>query len=338
MYNRAMRLRHILFFLAFIVIAILAIVQFGQFQQLINVIKKINVWILVGVVFLRFLYYWTNTKYFESYLKNFNHRPPFKDLFKDIVVVNFADTIFPTGGVSGIAVLRGRLRKHNISAHTSTVAQAFYRGFTGISFIILLILSLVMLFFSRKIEMVSFRLILVVLLFMLVASILIFGLLSNRKLLTRVSYLFTRPFNWALKKLKRNSLGKEQLYELIERFYETIEDFRKNWQMLVMPFFWCFLSLLIDITSLYLVFVAFGVYPNPGVVIAAFLVAMTLSILSFFTSGIGVFELGMVGILVGLGMGFDISFSASIVYRFIALWLFLPVGLYFYKKAMIDEK
>lgn len=151
MYNRAMRLRHILFFLAFIVIAILAIVQFGQFQQLINVIKKINVWILVGVVFLRFLYYWTNTKYFESYLKNFNHRPPFKDLFKDIVVVNFADTIFPTGGVSGIAVLRGRLRKHNISAHTSTVAQAFYRGFTGISFIILLILSLVMLFFSRKI-------------------------------------------------------------------------------------------------------------------------------------------------------------------------------------------
>ena len=338
MYNSAMRLRHILFFLAFVVIVILAIVQFGQFQQLLNVIKKVNVWILLGVILLRFLYYWTNTKYFESYLKNFNHKLAFKDLFKDVVVANFADTIFPTGGVSGIAILRGRLRKHNVSAHTSTVAQAFYKGFTGISFIVLLVLSLVMLFFSKRIEMVSFRLILVVLLFMLIASILIFGLLSNRKLLTRASYLFTRPFNWALKKLNRNSLGKEQLYELIDRFYETLIDFKKNWRMLVKPFMWCFLSLLIDIASLYLVFVAFGVYPNPGVVLAAFLVAMTLSILTFFTSGIGVFELGMVGILVGLGMGFDISFSASIVYRFIALWLFLPVGLYFYKKALIDEK
>ena len=338
MYNIDMRLRHLLFFLAFVAITILVIVQFGQFGQLLNVLKKINPWILIGVVILRYLYYWTNTKYFESYLKNFNHKPPFKELFRDIVVVNFTDTVFPTGGVSGIAVLRGRLRKHKVSAHTSTVAQAFYKGFTGISFIVLLLTSLVLLFFSKKIEMVSFRLILVVLLFMLVSSILIFGLLSNRKLFTKLSYLFTRPFNWILKKLKKNSLGKDQLYELIEKFYETLSDFKNNWRMLVMPFFWCFLSLIIDIASLYLVFVSFGAYPNPGVVIAAFLVAMTLSVLSIFTSGIGVFELGLVGILVGLGMSFDVSFSASIVYRFIALWLFLPVGLYFYKKAMIDEK
>lgn len=338
MYNRNMKLRHILFFLAFVVIVILAIAQFGQLQALLEVIKNINVWILLGVVVLRFLYYWTNTKYFQSYLKSFNHNPPFKELFKDIVVVNFADTIFPSGGVSGIAVLRGRLRRHKVSAHTSTVAQAFYRGFTGISFIILLLVSLVMLFFSRKIEMVSFRLILVVLLFMLVVSIVVFALLANRKFLTKISYLFTRPFNWILKKLKRNSLGKEQLYELIERFYEALTEFRKDWKVLVSPFIWCFLSLCVDIASLYLVFVALGFYPNPGVVIAAFLVAMTLSVLSFFTSGVGVFEIGMVSILVGLGMSFDVSFSASIVYRFIALWLFLPVGLYFYKKAMIDEE
>ena len=205
MYNIDMRLRHLLFFLAFVAITILVIVQFGQFGQLLNVLKKINPWILIGVVILRYLYYWTNTKYFESYLKNFNHKPPFKELFRDIVVVNFTDTVFPTGGVSGIAVLRGRLRKHKVSAHTSTVAQAFYKGFTGISFIVLLLTSLVLLFFSKKIEMVSFRLILVVLLFMLVSSILIFGLLSNRKLFTKLSYLFTRPFNWILKKLKKNN-------------------------------------------------------------------------------------------------------------------------------------
>jgi uncharacterized membrane protein YbhN (UPF0104 family) len=46
----------------------------------------------------------------------------------------------------------------------------------------------------------------------------------------------------------------------------------------------------------------------------------------------------MVSILVGLGLSFDLSFSASIVFRIIALWLFLPVGLYFYKRTMLDGK
>ena len=128
------------------------------------------------------------------------------------------------------------------------------------------------------------------------------------------------------------------MHDLIDRFYETLREYKKDWRKLFAPYVWCLLSLILDIASLYMVFVAFGVYPNPGVIIAAFLVAMTLSVVSVFTSGIGVFELGMVSILVGLGMGFDVSFSASILYRFIALWLFLPIGLYFYKKTMIDGK
>jgi len=332
-----MRLRHLFFFLAFVAIAILIIVQLGQLQSLIDVIKRVNLWLLAIVVVLRFFYYWTNTKYLQTYLANFNHKPAFKDLLKDIVVVNFADTIFPTGGVSGIAVLRGRLRKHNVSAHTSTVAQAFYKGFTGISFVALLMISLIFLFFSRRIELVSFRLILIVLVFMLVVGVILLTLILNREPFTKLLYVLTRPFNWILRRFKRNSLSRQQLNDLIDRFYETIKDYRKDWRKLIKPFMWCFLSLLIDIASLYMVFVAFGTYPNPGVIIAAFIVAMTLSVSSIFTSGVGVFEIGMVGVLVGLGMGFDLSFSASVLYRFIALWLFLPVGLYFYKKAMIDE-
>ena len=85
-------------------------------------------------------------------------------------------------------------------------------------------------------------------------------------------------------------------------------------------------------------FIAFGVAPNPGVIIAAFLIALLASMLSIFTSGIGIYEIGMVAILVGLGLSFDVSFSASIVYRIVALWLFLPIGLYFYKRTMIDGK
>jgi uncharacterized protein (TIRG00374 family) len=333
-----MRLRHFFFFLALVLISLLIIVQFGQLGDFLSIIVNVNGWILLVVVFLRFLYYLTNTKYFQVYLKSFGYHLAFRPLFMDVVNMNFANTVFPTGGVSGIAVLRGRLRKHKVSAHTTTVAQAFWMGFTGISFIVLLLASMLLLFVSTRIEQVSFRLILAVLLFMLVGSLVIMALLLNRRVTERAVYFLTRPINFILKRFGRDSLGRQQLHDLSDKFYETLQDFKSDWRKLARPFSWCFITLVIDIASLYMVFVAFGVYPNPGVVTAAFLVAMVVSLASVVTSGIGVFEIGMVSVLVGLGLAFDVSFSATLVYRVIALWLFLPVGLYVYKKAMIDEK
>ncbi len=332
-----MRLRHIFFFLALILIVLFGIVQFGQLTNFLSVIRSVNVWLLLVVIVLRYIYYWTNTKYFQVYLKNFNQRVPFGTLFKDVVTMNFANTVFPTGGLSGVAILRSRLRKNKISAQTATVAQAFWLGFTVISFILLLLLSLLMLFLSNRIEQVSFRLILIALLLMLVASVAVIGLLLNRPATEHLGYFLTRPMNWLLKKFKRNALEKAQFHELINKFYATLLEFKNDWRLLVGPFWWCFVTLSIDILSLYTVFVAFGVYPNPGVVIAAFLVALVASLASIATSGIGVIEIGMVTILVGLGMSFDISFSAVIVYRVISLWLFLPFGLYYYKRTMLDE-
>jgi len=332
-----MRIKQILFFVAFVVIAILLIIQFGQFQEFLAIVKQVNLLILLGVLVLRALYYLANTKYLQTYLRIFHHRPAFGELFKSILVVNFADSVFPSGGVSGIAVLRGSLRKYGISPHTSTVAQVFYRAFTGLSYIVLLVGSLVFLFFSQNIEMVSFRLILVALLVMLVVSFLILGLLINKKISYRFAFWLTRPLNWGLKRIKKNSLSQQQLNQLLDRLYSSIAEFKNDWKKLLKPFSWTFISLVIDVGSLYMVFVALGEFPNPGVVSAAFIIAMSISIFSVFTSGVGVFELGLVSVLVALGLSFDVSFPASIIYRIIAFWLFIPIGLFFYKRTLVDE-
>ncbi len=333
-----MRLRSFFFFLAFIVITLLAIIQFGEFQPFLAVIAKVNILLLLGVVGLRVLYYWTNTKYFDSYLKKFNHSVPFTSLYKDVVTMNFANTVFPTGGISGIAVLRDRLRIYKVDNHTTTVAQAFWMGFTAISIMILLLASLLLLMLSARIELVSFRVILMALLIMLVGSLVVIGLLIHPKSAERLMFFMTGPINWVLKKFKRNALGRPQLRALNIKFYQTLAEFRKDWRKFLGPFGWCFATLAIDIASLYMVIMAFGVFINPGVVIAAFLVALMASVLSVFSSGVGIFEIGLVAVLSGLGMGFDVSFSSAVVYRMIAFWMFLPVGLYFYKRTMLDGK
>lgn len=338
MYNISMRLKHFFFFLALIAIAVLAIIQFGQFNKFVEVLARLNVAILVLVVALRFLYYFFNTMYFQAYMSNYKKNLKFKSLFKNVVTMNFANTVFPTGGVSGIAVMRNLMRKQNVPANTTTVAQIFWMGFTVASFIILLLVSLLFLFLSKNIEQVSFRIILMALLVILAVSILISGIMFNRKFAEKIIFALTAPANKVLKKFNKKSLEHSRVAELIDRFYATLSDFKGDFRLLIKPFVWCFLTLSIDIASLYLVFVAFGEFPNPGIVIAAFLIALLASFISIVTFGIGAFEVGMVAMLVGLGLGFDLSFSASVVYRVIALWLFIPIGLYFYKRTILDEE
>ncbi len=333
-----MRLRHFFFFLALVIVVVLIIASLGQFQQFLGVIKKVNIIILLGAVLLRYLYYWSNTKYFQVYFREFSKPVPFKALFSAVITMNFANTIFPSVGMSGVAVLRKELRRHGVSPHTATVAQGFWYAFTAIGFVILLLFSLLLLMLSNHISQVSFRLILIMLVLLLILAVAGIGLLINPKVAERVAYILTRPINWFLKKLKRNSLSKPEIHELILKLYETLGEFKNNWKLLIKPFWYSFINTVFDIASLYVVFLAFGLAPNPGAIVAAYLIALLASLLSVFTSGIGIYELSMVGILVGLGLGFDVSFSASIVYRIIALWLFIPLGLYFYKKAMIDEK
>jgi hypothetical protein len=42
-------------------------------------------------------------------------------------------------------------------------------------------------------------------------------------------------------------------------------------------------------------------------------------------------------VAVALGIPFNLAFGVTAVYRLIALWLFIPIGLYFYKRQTIDK-
>jgi uncharacterized protein (TIRG00374 family) len=96
--------------------------------------------------------------------------------------------------------------------------------------------------------------------------------------------------------------------------------------------------ILFDLITIYIVFLSFGQIINPGIVIAGYVIALITSLASVITAGIGVYEAGMVATFVGLNIPFDIAFAVTIVYRIVSLWLFIPIGLIFYKKTLLDKK
>jgi uncharacterized protein (TIRG00374 family) len=129
-------------------------------------------------------------------------------------------------------------------------------------------------------------------------------------------------------------LKPEALESFIDEFYTGWRAMTKQKRRMLVPIAWSIIYIIIEIATFYLVFVAFGKAVNPGIVIMAYLFANIASIFGGLFFSTGIFELGMAGTLVALGLPFVLALSVTTVYRILNLLIGLPPGLYYYKKYL----
>lgn len=330
-----MKFRHFAFFLILLLLGVLVVRNAGKLEQLIELLKSVNILVLLLIIPARYGYYWANTRYYEHFFKLFKRKVPFKQLFVSVMAMNFVNTVIPSGGISGAAFFAHSL-EDKVTSRESYLAQFFWYIATYLSVAVVLALSFLVLFFSSTIAQASFRIILVAMSFILLATILGAAITLNEVVFEKVLYILTRPINWGLKLLKRPPLKEQAINRFVESFQDLVHLFAANPRRAVRPFLDALLCIGFEILSIMIVFLAFGELINPGVIGAAYIFALLLSVLSFFTSGVGVYEAIMVAVMVALGVRFDLAFSVTALYRIVALWLFIPVGLYFYKKLALD--
>ena len=331
------RFKAVLFFVAIIALGILIISRLGQLQSLIDTIKGVNLWLLLLVVPLRFLYYWANTLYFRKFFEMFDNEVEHKHLFRTVVATNFINIIIPSAGVSGLSYMRETIGKR-VKSSILTLSHLGYYMLGLIAGLILFISSFAMLLLSNQVVRVSSRLILLAMFVLLIFLVVALVMLVNRRLSVDTILLLSRPVNWALRKLHRRPITRNRIEEFLGDAGDNLNYIRQNWRQLVKPFLALFLMLLIDILSLYVVAASFGEILNPAVVISSYCLAQIGSLASILTAGVGAFEAVLAASLVGFGVPFDVAFSITIVYRGISFWAFLPVGLWYYKRGVLDGK
>ncbi len=331
-----MKARHFLFFIALVIIGLLFVRNFGKFQNLTNLIQNLNIWILSLIILIRYLSYWANTKYFQGFFGIFNHKIRYKRLFPVIMAMNFVNTVFPTGGISGISYMSRELND-KVDSQTVTIAQIFWYPISFFCYLFFAGLCFLMLFMSNQAGKISSKIVLIFLIVIIVAGAAAAVLMFSRDLSKKLLFWATRPVNAILKKFKRDILSEKNINKFIADFYNALDYVTSHHLRLKKPITALIAYIIFEATSIYIVFLAFGVVVNPGVVIAGYIIALVFSLASFFTGGIGVYEATMVATFVALGQPFALSLSVVTIYRLIALWLFIPLGLYYYKKSMIDK-
>ncbi len=332
-----MKLRHFLFFIAIIIIVVLAYNQFNQVQSFKDLFKSINWWILALVIPVRYLYYRFNAKYFESFFVIFKQKAKFRLVMQSSITMNFVNIVFPSGGISGLSYIR-KVLKDDVDSANVTLAQLSWYILSFIGYVGFLLLGFVLLLLSNQVIKVSSRLIILVLFIIISVSIALLLFIFNKKFIENVAYFAVKPLNKILTLIRKRIFGRQRIRNFIEQLHNSVLFLRDNRDKLAKPLLFSSLMILFDLLTIYLVFLAFGQIINPGIVIAGYVIALITSLVSVATAGIGVYEAGMVATFVGLNIPFDIAFAVTIVYRIVSLWLFIPVGLIFYKKTLLDKK
>jgi uncharacterized membrane protein YbhN (UPF0104 family) len=88
------------------------------------------------------------------------------------------------------------------------------------------------------------------------------------------------------------------------------------------------------VVTIYVVFIGFGQWANPGSVVVGYTFAIIASMSALVVGGLGAYEAGMIGTFTALGMPFALAFAVVIVYRVLNLGIFLPLSFIYYRKHL----
>ena len=331
------QLRQLLFFVALILLSFLILKNLGRFGVFIDLIKNVNIVVLSLILPIRYLSYWTNTRYFEKYFSIMNKKIEHRRLFRAVIAMNFVNTVFPLGSISGTTFLAREL-KDEVSSKTTTIGQVVYQGLSAVAYLSFMVIAFVLLLLSNQINRAGFRFILFLVFGIIIAGVVVLLLILNRKLSESILLISTRPVNAILRRFGKNSLSKKNLRLFIDEFYTTGTRLLKDYKSLEKPFWYVWQGVFWEVASIYVVALAFQQIINPGVIIAAYIMSLLFSLLSIFTAGVGVYEATMVAVFVALGLPFTSAVSITIVYRVMAMWIFLPFGLWAYRGTALGAK
>jgi uncharacterized protein (TIRG00374 family) len=335
-----MKFQRVLIILGLLGLSVLLIANLGGLHKFIEAFRHVQWYVVPLLVGVQLISYFCNAKYYQAFFGLSDAQINFRRLYEASLAINFANQAIPAGGVAGATYLAQAV-KHHVSPANAALAQLGRYAFTFLSHFPVLIVGFLLLFFGDSLEKVSVQLTILAMFIILVLGAALLLVFSKRRRLERS----IRPVVQLI-----NSLGRRILrqpddvlpYARIETFLNEFYDgyhqvIRHKGQWLKLGG-WALGGNLAEIMTVYVVFIGFGIWPNPGIVITAYTLGIMVSVLGVFTNGVGVYEAGLIGTLTALGIPFALAFAVVIVYRGLNLGIFLPVGLVYYKKYLTADK
>lgn len=325
----------------FVALGFLVYISWDQIVEAFKEFGGLNTGALLLMIPIQLGSYYAVAKFYKAFLDSQKIAISFSQLFKIGLELNFVNNVFPSGGVSGFSYLSLRLKQLGVPAAKSTLVQILRFGLTFISFLALLLFAVIALSLSSSagglIVFISSSIVFATIFGTVVGAYIIS---SSSRIKAFVSWL-PKAVNYVAKRFKRDK--KTSLIN-IDKVEKTLEELHIDYLVLKkdMPLVkrllkWAFVMNVAEVLTIYMVYIAFGELINPGALIIAYAVANLAGLIAILPGGVGVYEGLMTATLASAGVPKALALSATVIFRVLSMVFFLPIGYYFYQRALRES-
>lgn len=303
--------------------------RFTQLKQLENTLAQGQwSWVLAAIL-LQMVYY---TVFAGSYQAAF-YTVGIKTRTRDLIPVTlgslFVNVVVPAGGAGGVALFADDLSRRGKSAARAAAGVLLQLIADWASFTIILIFGLAYLFIEHDLK--SYEIVAAGILLLMtigLSSILLLGIWKP-EWLHRLFGWSQRVANWLFGTLGRSlSLAEDWAQKNAEEFNQAAAAVANHPSRLLRTVAVALLAHVLDIVTLYLVFLAFNQPVSLGVLVAGYAICILFWVVSPTPQGIGIVEGMMALTFTSLGLSGAVGATVALAFRGLVFWLPMLLGFF----------
>ncbi len=302
-------------------------------------LAETNVFVLLLLIPEQLFMYYACGQIFFSYLKNRKNVKKFspKEILRISTELNFVNHAVPAGGLGGLAFLTYRLLPFNVSAGQASFLYLFrYAVTTVINYLQALIAIVILLIFNLIPSQAQWIIPVSLLMNFGVFVFLWFVVYvaSNRRRIEFFSKTITVVINFSVKVItfgyKRQIMNRTKIDEYFLDIHENVKMAKENKRFLKKPATWGLIYSFAEIATYWIVAISLG-RPEllPYIMVGEAIGSVFDGIIPY-----GLYELGMAGVMIALGVDFPTATIVTVMTRVITLAFTIASGSYPYYKAI----
>lgn len=308
-----------------------------QIAQTVKHLGEISTYALFLIIVWQALSYHSYANLYQSFFKILGHSVEYKSMLRTALELNFVNTVFPSGGVSGFSYFGLKMRALGISPGKATLIQMMRFIFVFISFQILLLSGLLFLAIGGHASGLTVLVAgsLATLLVILTAGMAF--VIGSKKRIDGFFTFLANVINRLIAIFRPKHPETLKIFKVRQLFTELHENYmllKTDLGALRRPLVFAFLANVAELLTIYTIYVAYGQIINPGAMIIAYAVANFAGLISVLPGGIGVYEGLMTAIMATAGVSPAVSLPVTITYRILNAAIQLPAGYFLYYRTL----
>ena len=335
--------RAVLSVLTIILVGYVIYQNWSDILETLDHLKDANIFVLLLLVPEQLFMYYACGQIFFSYLCNRRNVQKFSN--KDILLIstelNFVNHAIPAGGIGGLAYLTYRLLPYNVTAGQASFLYVFrYAVTTVINYLQALIAIVVLLIFNLMPDEAKWIIPLSLLMNMAVFFFLWFVVYvaSSKKRIEFFSKNISKLMNTIVRIVTFGHRKQLMKYEKISNYFadihESVKIAKENKRYLKKPALWGLVYSFCEIATYWIVAISLG-RPEllPFIMVGEAIGSVFDGIVPY-----GLYELGMAGVMIALGVDFPTATIVTVMTRVITLLFTIVSGSVPYYRAIQRKK